>query len=119
MRFRFRIGTDDSVEDYGWFIDDIEIYHCEGEEPPPPPPPPPPTEMSSAAPIAPPATQGPTIDPCPAAHAALVRAQAKVAKLRQKLRSMHPPTAAARKAARKAAANVRKKRAAARKACGH
>jgi Zn-dependent metalloprotease len=28
VRFRFRIGTDSSVDDYGWFIDDIRIYTC-------------------------------------------------------------------------------------------
>ncbi|HYM56954.1 MAG TPA: M4 family metallopeptidase [Solirubrobacteraceae bacterium] len=34
VRFRFRIGTDSSVDDYGWFIDDVRIYTC---APPPPP----------------------------------------------------------------------------------
>lgn len=33
VRFRFRIGTDESVDDYGWFIDDVQIYSCEGGEP--------------------------------------------------------------------------------------
>ena len=28
IRFRFRIGTDEAQKDYGWFIDDIEIYSC-------------------------------------------------------------------------------------------
>ncbi|BAJ64823.1 M4 family metallopeptidase [Anaerolinea thermophila] len=28
VRFRFRIGTDNSVDDYGWFIDDVRIYTC-------------------------------------------------------------------------------------------
>jgi Zn-dependent metalloprotease len=28
VRFRFRIGTSSSVDDYGWFIDDIRIYTC-------------------------------------------------------------------------------------------
>jgi bacillolysin len=28
VRFRFRIGTDSSGEDYGWFIDDVNIYTC-------------------------------------------------------------------------------------------
>jgi len=28
VRFRFMIGTDSSVDDYGWFIDDIKIYTC-------------------------------------------------------------------------------------------
>lgn len=28
VRFRFRIGTDISVWDYGWFIDDLRIYTC-------------------------------------------------------------------------------------------
>jgi len=27
-RFRFRIGTDISADDYGWFIDDIRLYQC-------------------------------------------------------------------------------------------
>ena len=33
-RFRFRIGTDSSVDDYGWFIDDVRIYQCIGAHPP-------------------------------------------------------------------------------------
>lgn len=28
VRFRFRIGSDNSYDDYGWFIDDIRIYTC-------------------------------------------------------------------------------------------
>jgi Zn-dependent metalloprotease len=28
VRFRFRIGSDSSVDDYGWFIDDVRIYTC-------------------------------------------------------------------------------------------
>lgn len=28
VRFRFRIGTDPSVADFGWFIDDVRIYTC-------------------------------------------------------------------------------------------
>jgi hypothetical protein len=28
VRFRFRIGTDSGVADYGWFIDDVRIYTC-------------------------------------------------------------------------------------------
>ena len=28
VRFRFRMGTDSSVEDLGWFIDDIRVYTC-------------------------------------------------------------------------------------------
>ncbi|HEY1014004.1 MAG TPA: hypothetical protein VGE07_14930, partial [Herpetosiphonaceae bacterium] len=28
VRFRFRIGTDSQVDDYGWFIDDVQIYSC-------------------------------------------------------------------------------------------
>jgi bacillolysin len=28
IRFRFRIGTDTLVDDYGWFIDDVRIYSC-------------------------------------------------------------------------------------------
>ena len=27
-RFRFRMGTDDSVGDVGWFVDDVRIYSC-------------------------------------------------------------------------------------------
>jgi bacillolysin len=30
VRFRFRIGEDSSVADYGWFIDDVRVYTCEG-----------------------------------------------------------------------------------------
>jgi len=29
VRFRFRIGTDSSIDDYGWFIDDVRVYTCE------------------------------------------------------------------------------------------
>jgi Zn-dependent metalloprotease len=28
IRFRFRIGTDSSFDDYGWFVDDVRIYRC-------------------------------------------------------------------------------------------
>jgi Zn-dependent metalloprotease len=28
VRFRFRIGTDEIVGDYGWFIDDVRLYRC-------------------------------------------------------------------------------------------
>ncbi|MBK5232875.1 MAG: M4 family metallopeptidase [Thermoleophilia bacterium] len=28
VMFRFRIGSDSSVNDYGWFIDDVSIYTC-------------------------------------------------------------------------------------------
>jgi bacillolysin len=28
VRFRFRIGTDSTGDDYGWFIDDVRIYTC-------------------------------------------------------------------------------------------
>ena len=28
IRFRFRIGTDEIIYDYGWFIDDVRIYSC-------------------------------------------------------------------------------------------
>jgi hypothetical protein len=28
VRFRFRIGTDSIIGDYGWFIDDVRIYTC-------------------------------------------------------------------------------------------
>lgn len=29
VRFRFRIGTDQTFSDYGWFIDDVRIYSCQ------------------------------------------------------------------------------------------
>ncbi len=35
VRFRFRIGTDESGDYTGWFIDDIRIYTCENATPPP------------------------------------------------------------------------------------
>jgi hypothetical protein len=28
VRFRFRIATDESVDDFGWYIDDVRIYAC-------------------------------------------------------------------------------------------
>ena len=28
VRFRFRIGSDSIIDDYGWFIDDFRIYTC-------------------------------------------------------------------------------------------
>ena len=28
VRFRFRIGTDSDIYDFGWFIDDVRIYTC-------------------------------------------------------------------------------------------
>ena len=28
VRFRFRMGTDDSGNDMGWFIDDVRIFRC-------------------------------------------------------------------------------------------
>ncbi len=28
LRFRFRIGTDSSGDNYGWYIDDVRIYKC-------------------------------------------------------------------------------------------
>lgn len=28
LRFRFRVATDEAVGDYGWFIDDVELYRC-------------------------------------------------------------------------------------------
>jgi Thermolysin metallopeptidase, alpha-helical domain len=34
VRFRFRIGTDSSVDAFGWFIDDVRIYTCGGSSPP-------------------------------------------------------------------------------------
>ena len=32
-RFRFRLGTDNSVSDLGWFVDDIRIYSCSQPQP--------------------------------------------------------------------------------------
>ena len=114
VRFRFRIGSDEAQDDYGWFIDNVEIYHCEGGETGPPPPP-----SAGATAGAAPTTQGPSsAGGCGVAHAALIRAQAKVARLRHRLLTMRPPTDAARSAVRKATAGVRKKRGAARRACG-
>ncbi len=34
--FRFRMGTDSSVGDYGWFIDDVRVYTCTTGETPTP-----------------------------------------------------------------------------------
>lgn len=28
VRFRFRTGTDNKIDDYGWYIDDVHIYRC-------------------------------------------------------------------------------------------
>lgn len=33
VKFRFRIGTDSIVDDFGWFIDDISIYGCKSPVP--------------------------------------------------------------------------------------
>jgi hypothetical protein len=33
VRFRFRLGTDDSVDNFGWFIDNINIYTCSAPAP--------------------------------------------------------------------------------------
>ena len=96
-RFRFRIGTDEAQKDYGWFIDDIEIYSCEGEATNPPPPPPPPPQGDDAAPKPAPAPSPAPApvgdDACAGARAALVRAQAKLARARQKMRTPRAPTA--------------------------
>jgi Zn-dependent metalloprotease len=35
VRFRFRIGSDSSVADYGWYIDDVRIYKCASSSEPP------------------------------------------------------------------------------------
>jgi bacillolysin len=32
VRIRFLVGTDVSVDDYGWFIDDVRFYTCSGAE---------------------------------------------------------------------------------------
>ena len=112
IRFRFRIGTDEAQKDYGWFIDDIEIYSCGpgGSTSPPPR-----GETASAAPGP---SQAPAGDNgCAAARAALVRAQAKLARARQHLRTLRAPSDAAHRAIRKDVAGVRKKRSAARRAC--
>ncbi|MEX2546864.1 MAG: M4 family metallopeptidase [Chloroflexota bacterium] len=34
VRFRFRIGTDSFIGDWGWFLDDIRIYSCGDTTPP-------------------------------------------------------------------------------------
>jgi hypothetical protein len=28
VRFRFRFGTDNTIDDFGWYIDDVEVYQC-------------------------------------------------------------------------------------------
>ncbi len=33
VRFRFRIGTDDTTDAYGWFIDDLRVYTCSATPP--------------------------------------------------------------------------------------
>ncbi|MDO9496901.1 MAG: M4 family metallopeptidase, partial [Nocardioides sp.] len=35
VMFRWRIGTDTSVGDYGWFIDDVSVYTCVTDTTPP------------------------------------------------------------------------------------
>lgn len=35
VRFRFRIGTDHSLDNYGWCIDDVRIYTCQAQTAPP------------------------------------------------------------------------------------
>lgn len=35
VRFRFRVGSDPTVYDFGWFIDDIRIYQCVASSSPP------------------------------------------------------------------------------------
>jgi bacillolysin len=115
IQFRFRISTDEAQKDYGWFIDDIEVYSCGPGGSTPPPPPPPQGESASATPGPSPA---PTSDDgCAAARAALVRAQAKLARARQRLQTLRAPSAAAHRAIRRDVAGVRKKRSAARRAC--
>jgi len=47
VRFRFRMGTDSSVWDYGWFIDDVRIYTCAAVSPSPTPTPTTPTPTST------------------------------------------------------------------------
>ncbi|OQW90935.1 MAG: hypothetical protein BWK78_05880, partial [Thiotrichaceae bacterium IS1] len=32
IRFRFRMGTDEQIFDYGWFIDDVRVYTCKTPE---------------------------------------------------------------------------------------
>lgn len=63
VRFRFRIGTDSSFDDYGWFIDDIRIYTCSTSAPtstPTPSPTPLPTSTPTPSP-----TPLPTSTPIP------------------------------------------------------
>jgi Zn-dependent metalloprotease len=51
VRFRFRLGADESVGDFGWFIDDVRIYQCIAEpQPPTPAPADTPTRTPSATP---------------------------------------------------------------------
>ena len=38
VRFRFRVGADVSVADYGWFVDNVQIYSCGGASGGPTPP---------------------------------------------------------------------------------
>jgi Zn-dependent metalloprotease len=104
VRFRFRIGTDEAGEDYGWFIDNVEIYHCEGGESNPPPPPP--TESSSATPSTTPPANTPPVpsDACRRARAALRKAKARLKRAPAALRPS-------------AAANVKRKKKAVRRAC--
>ena len=75
---------------------------AKAEENPPPPPPPRTTSATASAALA--GDPGPTSNTCAVAHAALIRAQARVAKLRQRLRAMRPPTDAARSGVRRATA---------------
>jgi bacillolysin len=35
VRFRFKVSTDSSVDDYGWFIDDFRLYTCVTDSSPP------------------------------------------------------------------------------------
>ena len=35
VRFRFRLGSDDQVDDYGWFVDDVAVYSCSSGVPQP------------------------------------------------------------------------------------
>ena len=34
VRFRFRIGTDNIFDDFGWFVDDVKVYTCIDTDPP-------------------------------------------------------------------------------------
>ncbi len=56
VRFRFRMGTDGAVDDYGWAVDDFGIYTCVATSPTP-------TKTPTASPTKTPAPGTPTPSP--------------------------------------------------------